>query len=77
MVVEVLDDHLLEHGYVAVERSGRGTQYRLLRPYKAPLYRPRDEQPPWWAVLEEPERELITIGMATSHGPLHWKDRPA
>jgi hypothetical protein len=77
MVVEVLDGHLVEHGYVAVERSGWGSQYRFIRPYKSPLYRPRSDEPPWWVVLDEPDREIITIGMATSHGPLHWKDRSA
>jgi hypothetical protein len=77
MVVEVLNDYLVESGYIAVESSGRGAQYRLLRPYRAPAYRPRDDQPPWWAVLEEPERKIITIGMATSHGPQHWNVRPA
>ena len=67
-----------ELGYLTSERVGRRHEYALVRPYKAPLYRAVDDQAPWWEVLEEPERQIITIGLATSHGPEHWKkDRSA
>lgn len=59
--------------YVGRDKTLRGHEYTLFRPYKAPLYRPGDGQPPWWEVLEQPERTIVTIGMATAHGPEHWR----